>query len=78
MLRPDMRAVRGIDQLAGDAQSIARLAHAALEDVTHAQLAGHLANVGCFALVGKSRVPGDDEEPAQLGKRRDDEAMAAS
>ena len=35
----------GIDELGGDAQAIARFAHAALEHVSHAQVAADLPDV---------------------------------
>ena len=41
-LGPQMRAGLGLDELRGDAQAIARLAHAALQHVAHAEFAPDL------------------------------------
>ena len=43
---PQMHPVQRIDELAGDAHSIARPADAPFEDIPHAQLAADLAHVG--------------------------------
>ena len=65
---PEMRAGRGIDQLAGDAHPAAGLAHAALEHVAHAELAADLPHVDGPALVGEARIAGDDEQPARCAR----------
>jgi hypothetical protein len=67
-----MIAVGGVDQLARDTNAIVGFAHAALEDVPHAQLGGHVAHVDGLALVGERGVAGDDEEPSLSGETRDD------
>src|SRR5262249_369600 len=67
-----MTAVGGVDQLARDTNEIVGFAHAALEDVSHAQLGGHVAHVDGLALVRERGVAGDDEEPSLPGEPRDD------
>src|SRR5208337_446751 len=42
---PEMRPAFRLDELRGDAQSGARLAHAPFQNVAHAQLAPHLPHV---------------------------------
>jgi len=42
---PDMRGVRRIDKLTGDPHPIAELAHAAFENIAHAQFAAYLLHV---------------------------------
>ena len=48
-----MRTGRRIDELAGDANPVAGLAHAALEDVADTEFPADLFHVDCPALVGK-------------------------
>src|SRR4029434_9301610 len=36
---PEMHTRRGIDELSGDAQAVARLAHATFQDIAHPQFA---------------------------------------
>ena len=52
----------GIYQLRGDADSIARLAHASFEHVADAEFAGDLADIHRAPLVGEARIAGDDRE----------------
>ena len=66
--RPEVDAGLGVDQLGVDADAPAGLAHAALDHVAHAELAGHLAHVERLALVGEGRIAGDDQEPGDLGQ----------
>jgi hypothetical protein len=65
-LGPDMRAGRGIDELARNAQAIAGLANASFQNILHAKVSGDLADVGGLSLVGEARIAGDHEEPPQL------------
>ncbi len=44
--RPQMRAGLGLDQLRRDADAIAGPAHAALDDVADAEVAGERADIG--------------------------------
>src|SRR5262245_65966235 len=67
-----MTAVGGVDQLTRDTNAIVGFAHATLEDVSHAQLRGHVADVDGLALVSERRVAGDDEEPSLPRQTRDD------
>ena len=71
-VRPQMHAVRGIDQLSGDAHPAGGLAHAALENVPDAELACDVANVDRFTLEGESGIARDDEEPSLPGQPGDD------
>ena len=50
---PQMIAERRVDQLAGDAHAARRFAHAAFEDVAHAELARDRPHVDRAALVGE-------------------------
>ena len=47
---------------------VARLAHAAFQHVAHAEFATDLFHVDWLALVGKTRVAGDDAQLGQLRK----------
>jgi hypothetical protein len=60
---PQMRARLGLDQLPRDAQAIAGLAHAALQDITHAKVPPDLPDVDRPALVGEARIARDHEQP---------------
>jgi hypothetical protein len=60
---PEVRAGLGFDQLGGDAEPRARLAHAALHHIAHAELLPDLADIDRFALVGEARIARDDEQP---------------
>jgi len=51
LLGPQVVAAQRIDQLAGDANALARLADAAFQHVTHAEFLTHAPNVGRLALV---------------------------
>ena len=48
-----MTALAGVDQLRGDTHPTARLAHASFEDISHAQLGRHVADIDGLALIGK-------------------------
>ena len=69
-VRPQMDAVRGIDQLPGDTNPVGDLSHAALEDISHAELACDSAHVDRFTFEGETRIARDDEEPALPGQAR--------
>lgn len=62
VISPKMRAAMAVDQLPGDAQAIADLAHAALQHVAHTELAAHLLDVERIALVGKRAGARDHEQ----------------
>ena len=59
---PEMVAGCGLDQLRGDAHPRAGLAHAALQDVGHAQTDAHILHVDRLALERERGVAGDDKE----------------
>ena len=63
-LGPQMRAALGLDQLGGDADAIACLAHAAFQHVTDAEIAPDLLHVDRPAPVGGARIARDHEQPA--------------
>src|SRR5216684_6136691 len=67
-----MRAGQGIDQLRGDAHSLARLAHRTFEHIPDTELAPDLLHIDRLAFVGETRIAGDDEEPADAGESGDD------
>ena len=69
---PEMRAGFGFDQLRGDAQPGARLAHAALQHVAHAEFAPDLPDVDRLALVGEARIARDHEQPLDARQAGDD------
>jgi len=58
---PKMRSARGIDQLCGDAHPPASFPNRAFEHVANAKLAADLLHVDGLALVGKTRIAGDDK-----------------
>jgi hypothetical protein len=69
---PEMRAGQGVDQLPGDAHLPSRFAHRAFQHIADAELTPDLFHVNGAPLVGKGRIAGDDEEPADAGKGGDD------
>ena len=71
-VRPEMRARGGVDQVRRYPHPVRRLAHAAFQDVAHAELAPDLLHVHGAALVGEARVAGDHEQPAHPRQRGDD------
>src|SRR5215831_4204699 len=67
-----MRAALRIDELRGNADATAGLAHRAFEGIANTQLAADLLYVYGLAFVREARIAGDDEEPADAGERGDD------
>src|SRR5262249_16190263 len=65
MVGPEMAASRGIDELAADAQAVPRLAAAAFQHVADTELSAHLPYIERLALVGETRIAGDDEQPLE-------------
>ena len=66
-------AARGrIDQLCGDAQSIAGAANAAFHRVADTEVAADLADIHRTALVGERRIACDHEQRADARERRGD------
>src|SRR6266545_863406 len=59
---PQMRAALGIDQLRVYPDPLARVLHAAFEDVSHAELATDLTGVDRLVLVGECRAARDHED----------------
>jgi len=52
---------RGFDQLRGDANPIASLAHTAFQHIANAEFAADLLDIDGVALVGEAGVSGDHE-----------------
>ena len=71
-LRPEVTAGGHVDELGGDADVVAVLAHAAFDDVADAELLADLLVVDGFLLVDERGIPRDHIEPAQLRQRGDD------
>jgi hypothetical protein len=72
VLGPAVGPRRGIDQLGGDANTIANTPYAAFEQVAHAQIAPNLADIGRLAFVLEARVAGDDKQLGEARQLRDD------
>src|SRR3981189_2205336 len=66
---PKMRAGSCIDQLGGDAHALTRIAHRAFEHVVNAELPPDLLHVGRLGFGCKTRLTGDDKEPADPRQR---------
>src|SRR6516225_10377767 len=71
-LGPNVGSGRGLDQLRGNAQTVAGSTHATFEDIVHAELTADLLYVDRTALVGEAAVARDDKEPPDLRQRGDD------
>src|SRR5215510_1381118 len=67
-----MRTRRRVNKLAGDANTVATSAHAAFQDVAHAQFASNLLDVDGPSLVRKARIASDDEQAGETGQSGDD------
>jgi hypothetical protein len=67
--RPQMGAGRGIDELNGDAQLVARAPHAALEHVGHVQLASDCSDIHRGRLEDEGRAAGNDPQVRRLGQQ---------
>ena len=61
-----MRAGLGRDELGVDLHFLAEAAHAAFEQIAHAELPPDLLRVDRLALVGEGRAAGDDEAVLQM------------
>src|SRR5262249_15026640 len=61
---PQMRPGCRLDQLPGDADAAAGLAHRAFQHVSDAELASDLLHIDRLTLVTEARIAGDDEQPA--------------
>ena len=71
-LRPKVAAGGCVDELGGDPDPAAGLAHAPFEHMAHAEALADLADVDVLALERESRIAGDDEELRELRQRGDD------
>ena len=70
--RPQVPAGGRVDELGRDPHPIARFAHAAFEDVTHAEALTDLGDMDVLALEGERRISRDDEQRRELRERGDD------
>src|ERR1700730_16351569 len=59
------------DQLCRDPYPTTRFAHAAFEDVAHAQLHADLLDVDSLSFVGEGRMAGDHWKGSPAGEHRD-------
>src|SRR6516162_2960076 len=66
-----MRPGFGIDQLPGNADPVAALAHRAFKDIAHAEFATDLLHIDSLSFVREGRIAGDDKEPADARERGD-------
>ena len=69
---PHMAVGAPVDQLRGDAHPVVHLAHAAFEQVLHAEPRRHLVDVDVLSLVGEGGVARDDEQRRDLREIGDD------
>ena len=69
-LRPDVVAAQRVDQLAGDPDSIDRLADAAFQDVADTELARDHPHIHGATLVGEAAVAGDHEQLVESSTAR--------
>src|SRR6476646_5656396 len=65
-LGPDMRTALCVDELAGNADAVARLAHTTFQHVAHAEVTTDLLHIDRLALVGEGRVACDYMQLRQL------------
>jgi hypothetical protein len=61
-----MPAALAVDELRGDPDPRADLAHAPFQDIADVQPTAQLAHLDRPALVGEGRVAGEDEQPGDL------------
>jgi hypothetical protein len=67
-LGPEMVAGRSVDQLGGDPNAVAGLAHAAFQHVADAEFARDLADIDRAALEGECGVAGDHRQRRDVGQ----------
>ena len=70
-LGPEVLARRALDELRGHPDAVAGAAHAALEQIAHAEFARGLTRIDRPALVDEARAARDDREGAEAAERRD-------
>lgn len=69
---PEMSAVRSVDKMRCDADSVAGLANAALHSELDAELSANIGHTERFALVDEGRVSRDDEKTGYFAQIRDE------
>jgi hypothetical protein len=67
-----VRSVLGVDQLRRDPDSVAALANAALQNVSHTQLFRRVANIDRAPFVNEGGIARDDPKSSQLRQGGDD------
>ena len=70
--RPEVRAVLCVDQLRRDADAVAALANAALQNVSDAKLLRRLADIDRTSFVNEAGIACDDPQSRQLRQGGDD------
>src|SRR6185295_19243942 len=68
---PHMAAVFAVDELTGDADALAGLAHAPLEQKSYSEFLRRLLHPDRLALVGENGIAGDNAKPGDLGQVSD-------
>ena len=71
-LCPEMCAMGSVDQLRGNAHSVASLANAALDSELDAEFSANVGHTERFALVDEGRSSRDSEETGYFAQIRDD------
>src|SRR5215469_4177379 len=71
-ISPKIRASESVDQVSGNAYSLARLSNRTLQHVPDAEFTTDLLHIDCLALVGERAVARDHEQPADAAERGDD------
>src|SRR2546426_10834431 len=71
-LGPSLDSRLCIHELRGDPDPIAKPAHTAFDDITHAQLPAYLTHVYCPAFVAKRGIARDDRQVREIRQAVDD------
>jgi hypothetical protein len=72
LVSPKMSAGCGLNELPSNTQAPARLANAAFEHISNAQLSADLLDVHRYTLVSEGGIPSDDEQWPEAGECRYD------
>jgi hypothetical protein len=64
-LSPELFSCSGINQLGRHSHLIVSFAHTAFQDVAYPHFPTHVLHLHRFALVGKRRIAGDDEQAGE-------------
>ena len=69
---PEVRPCGCVNELSSNTHSVCRFANTPFQHIAHPKFAPDLLDIDCFALVGKARIAGDDEQRSETRQRRDD------